>query len=310
MRTIWTLGLLAALALPARADIVDSGGLTIGGQGVIGGTFTVQGNDLGVAGSVSATSATLSGSGAQIYSLTTSSGIHVVAGILRWPDGTVSTSAHSGGGGSGNALLSATQTWTGGNTFQSTITVGPSGYSTVADYSSVLKGGCGVVLYSSFTAASSLAITGISSEAYKHVLTFNATKATQGTIQLTVNGDSGSNYWTNNRGLNTGGTNVYKYAVAAYYDMVACYSLEAPDTNTLMTSNLTVLNAPKLHNDVLFLGNGRYNYATGDSDHDVGCTLSGHYRGTARMSSLTLTASAGTMTGWLTLDACVPMPAK
>lgn len=99
MRTLLAWGLLAALALPARADIVDSGSLTIGGQGVIGGTFTVQGNALGVAGSISATSATLSGSGAQVYSLTTSSGIHMVNGILKfesgtmiqWADGSVST---------------------------------------------------------------------------------------------------------------------------------------------------------------------------------------------------------------------------
>lgn len=98
MRTLLAWGLLAALALPARADIVDSGSLIIGGQGIIGGTFTVQGNAMSVAGSVSATSATLSGTGNNVFSLTTSSGIHLVSGVVRWPDGSTSSSANSGGG--------------------------------------------------------------------------------------------------------------------------------------------------------------------------------------------------------------------
>lgn len=48
---------LLALALvgTARADISDSGNLTIGGQGIIQGTMTVQGNALGVGGSITAT---------------------------------------------------------------------------------------------------------------------------------------------------------------------------------------------------------------------------------------------------------------
>lgn len=110
---IFAWGLLAALAVPARADIVDGGNLQIGGQGVFGGTLTVQGNALGVAGSISATSATVSGTGAQAYALTTSSGIHILNGklkldsgaMIQWPDGTTSTTA---AGGSGNAVASST----------------------------------------------------------------------------------------------------------------------------------------------------------------------------------------------------------
>lgn len=125
MRNFLAWSLLTALALPARADIIDSGYLQVGGQGIFGGTVTVQGNALGVAGSVSATSATLSATGAQTYALTTSSGIHMVNGklkldsgaMIQWPDGSTSTTAASAGGG-GNAVLSATQTFSGANTFQ------------------------------------------------------------------------------------------------------------------------------------------------------------------------------------------------
>ncbi|MBI3298123.1 MAG: hypothetical protein HYZ75_08165 [Elusimicrobia bacterium] len=107
MRTFLAiLALSALIAAPVRADVVDSGSLIIGQQGIIGGTMTVQGNALGVAGSVSATSATLLGMGAEIFSLTTSSGIHMVSGTLKlnpgtmieWGDGSKSTIAASGGG--------------------------------------------------------------------------------------------------------------------------------------------------------------------------------------------------------------------
>lgn len=124
MRGVQAAALLGLLALPAKADIVDSGSLQIGGQGIIGGTMTVQGNALGVAGSVSATSATLSGTGTAVYSLTSSSGIHVIngkikidsGGFIEWPDLSKSTTAAVAGG-AGDAVLSATQTFSGGQTF-------------------------------------------------------------------------------------------------------------------------------------------------------------------------------------------------
>jgi hypothetical protein len=46
-------------------------------------------------GGLSASSATLSASGPNVFSLTTSSGVHIVAGGIKWADGTVSTTAAS-----------------------------------------------------------------------------------------------------------------------------------------------------------------------------------------------------------------------
>ena len=89
------LGLLLALlaaALPARADVSDSGALTLGGQAVIAGTATVQGGSFSVGG------ATFTVSGG---SVTLGGRLNLAAAGIKWADGTTSTTAASGGGGSG-----------------------------------------------------------------------------------------------------------------------------------------------------------------------------------------------------------------
>lgn len=78
------LGLTAA---SARADISDSGNLTIGGNGVIQGTMTVQGNSFSVGGvtfTVAGGSVTLGGR------------LNAAAAGIKWADGTTSTTASSG----------------------------------------------------------------------------------------------------------------------------------------------------------------------------------------------------------------------
>lgn len=88
------LSMTLGLAVSARADISDSGNLTIGGQAMIVGSMTVTGP---IAGS----SITLSTTGAQVYALTTSTGIHILNGRLKlevgsyieWPDGKTSTTS-------------------------------------------------------------------------------------------------------------------------------------------------------------------------------------------------------------------------
>ncbi|MBI5595719.1 MAG: hypothetical protein HY928_06470 [Elusimicrobia bacterium] len=118
MRNFLAAVLLAALALPAEADVVDSGSLVIGQQGIIGGTMTVQGNAFSVGGST----------------FSVSYGTVSVGGLLKpssagiqWADGSVSTTASAGG--SGSASLAATQTFTGGNTFAGTVSASTAIYS-------------------------------------------------------------------------------------------------------------------------------------------------------------------------------------
>lgn len=99
--------ILGLTAASARADVSDSGNLTIGGQAVIAGSMTVTGP---IAGS----SVTLSTTGTAAYALTTSTGIHVLNGrvklesgsYIEWPDGTKSTTSAAGSGGAGAAAAS------------------------------------------------------------------------------------------------------------------------------------------------------------------------------------------------------------
>lgn len=78
------------LAVSARADVSDSGNLTIGGTGVIQGTMTVQGNAFSVGGS---TFSVFSGT-AQVGGL-----LRVSSRGIQWNDNTVSTTAAAGGAG-------------------------------------------------------------------------------------------------------------------------------------------------------------------------------------------------------------------
>lgn len=90
----------ALAAAYSRADVSDSGSLTIGGQAVIAGSMTV-------AGPISGSSVTLSTTGAASYALTSSTGIHILNGrvklepgsYIEWPDGKTSTTSSSGGSG-------------------------------------------------------------------------------------------------------------------------------------------------------------------------------------------------------------------
>lgn len=78
MKMLSLLLLAVGLAVPALADISDSGSLAMDGNGVFGGTVTVQ--------------------GAAPYSLVTSSGIKIQGGGLTFPDGSVSTTASTSNG--------------------------------------------------------------------------------------------------------------------------------------------------------------------------------------------------------------------
>lgn len=107
--------LALGLTVPAQADVSDSGNLTIGGTGVIQGTMTVQGSAFSVGG---ATFTVAEGS------VTLGGRLNVASTGIKWADGSTSTTAPSG---AGNVLLTATQTFSGGNTFTSGINIGSPG---------------------------------------------------------------------------------------------------------------------------------------------------------------------------------------
>lgn len=98
MRGLLATALLGMLALPARADVVDAGNLSIGGTGVFGGSVTVQGSAFSVAGG----SVTLGGR------------LNAAPAGIRWADGTTSTTAASGM--SGGIVIVTTYSVTSANT--------------------------------------------------------------------------------------------------------------------------------------------------------------------------------------------------
>jgi hypothetical protein len=88
-------------------------------------------------------SASLRAVGNNVYSLTTSSGVHILAGGILWPDGTVSTTAvgQSGGGsGSGDMVLASTQTVSAAKIHTSSVTAGPSIFTSTAITSGLSPG--------------------------------------------------------------------------------------------------------------------------------------------------------------------------
>lgn len=170
-----------ALAASARADVSDSGSLTIGGQGVIQGTMTVQGSAFSVGGttfSVAGGSVTLGGQ------------LNVSAAGIKWADGTVSVS--SSGGGVGNVVLTATQTFSGANTFTSSITVGPSVYGATITANSVVVNGWTTVANTSFSAATDVWIYGFRSSA-TYVVHIELVPTAVSVLTMKVNNTSGVN---------------------------------------------------------------------------------------------------------------------
>lgn len=306
MRAILTAALLAVLALPAWADIVDSGSLIIGSQGVIGGTFTVQGTALGVAGAVSATSATLSGMGAQIYSLTTSSGIHILAGGVRWPDGTMSTSAAAAGG-VGNAQLSATQTWSGANTFASTTTVGNSSvYTTTLSYASVVRGGWSVVALSSFTSVSGVTLTNFISS-YTFRIAYNVRQNTNDAyFQMLINEDTtSSRYFSEGIGYNGGQGNSGSYVCSSALNAANYFCLnnngggDKPKAGKAALGELFIATDPGDRKNVWIRAQQVfYNGTT-----TTGTSGGGTYQGVSEISTVHLMPNTGTWTGYITVEA-------
>ena len=96
--------LLSAVALSARADLSDSGNLTIGGQAVVAGTMTVQGSQFSVGG------ATFSVAGG---SVTLGGRLNAAAAGIKWADGTTSTTAFSNS--AGGASFVSTYVYIGAN---------------------------------------------------------------------------------------------------------------------------------------------------------------------------------------------------
>lgn len=287
-------------AVSARADLSDSGNLTIGGTGVIQGTMTVQGAEFSVGGttfSVAGGSVTLGGR------------LNAAAAGIKWADGSTSTTA-SAGGGSGNVVLTATQTFSGVNTFTSTTTFGPSGRSNVLDYSRVTKGVWSVVSYSSFTAASTVTFTNIN-PTYSHRFTLRSHQSgANGFYLLRFNDDStvGRYAWNvtgQRQENNTAGYSDWNSGASADY-----FPLQSVvNSNSYVTSGYGIRVTMMIDSDPTDATQVYYNMAStyrsysSGNNYEETMTGGGVYKGVANLSSMRIGVNAGAMTGFITVEA-------
>lgn len=335
MSKLCAIWLLAALALPARADIVDSGALQIGGQGIIGGTMTVQGSAFSVGGATfvvtgssvgirtGAPAAALDvagsaqfGSGvlkstfaatpaAGTYALTLSSGAKLSnggpieltsGGYIKWPDGTTSTTASAGG--IGNAILAATQAFSGQNTFAGTLVVGKSSYTMAADYNSTIVGGCSVVASTNPAGdPGSWTFTSLRSTGTYELRISGIMGAGSSFWSAIINSDSGANYksYTVNPNGNASTTTSLLLSLTSG---VGLY----PANGTPYVSRLQ-FGMPNGRTSNYVSSMGEYYYEDQNGTNDPG-TFGGNWAGSAPMTSITISNSNKAFTGALTLLYC------
>ena len=87
---------------------LDVNGSAQFGSGPTKSTFTSTGNlTLASVASITGSSGTFTAMGSNIYTLTTSSGIHILAGGITWADGTTSITASTGSGGGSTVYVSS-----------------------------------------------------------------------------------------------------------------------------------------------------------------------------------------------------------
>lgn len=155
------------------------------------------------------------GSGATKSTFTAAGLLKLTSSGIQWADGTISTTASSNGGGSGDAVLSATQTFSGANTFVSSITVGTTVFTqTGAIVTNMGKYLNGWQVVGSTYAVNQAAVTftGLASSATYRVYTQGGKitgSASAGVWRVRFGSgsiDSGNNYYTMGAGFNQSGS--------------------------------------------------------------------------------------------------------
>lgn len=288
------LGLTAA---SSRADISDSGNLTIGGNGVFQGTTTVQGNSFSVGG------ATFTVAGG---SVTLGGRLNVSAAGIKWADGTVSVSSAAGGG-SGNAVLSATQTWSGANIFASSVTVGPTTYGVALDFSKTLKGGWSIVASTAVTALTGT--TGATftnwDSSYTCRIHWSMSQTSAAGIYKLQFDDTGNNYYFADRlDTITGGTQIDGSAGGAYIGLSGVTSVGTSNGGSF-GGYVEIVRSPNSNVNATVYGQS---FCVNQTLTNVAARwdIGGAYIGSTNITTVKFFASAGAMTGTIYVECLVP----
>jgi hypothetical protein len=254
----------------------EGGGVSIGGYSPTSSTSTVEVvGGLSVAGTLEAKA--LKGDGSAITGLATG----------------------------GDVFKASTQTFSGANTMLSTTTVGVAGggvYTSTADYSAALKGGCYLIAASSVSNATGLVFTKISSDTYTYFMTYASTKVTAGAMTMTIGGDETSVYMNTSGGFNSAGSAISNVGAAASCNMAGA-SADPPTDGSYFAGRIDFQRDDKVSKQVAMSGwyNGQ---SVLDDSHYIGTTIRCHYKGTSSMTSIAIKAATGKFTGHYELWAC------
>lgn len=188
----------------------------------------------------------------------------------------------------------------------STVTIGVAGtvYTSTIAYEGVVKGGWATVLYTSFTAASAVHFYQFNSS-YTHRVTLNYMQNTSnGDLLGRFQGDSGAVYYWNASGMEN---NVAFSNTGVSADTKAVLTLTDPLANTPIFATVEVY-CPGAGQSICYMrGRTTYNNAGGaarESPSDIN-SLSGH-KNSGSITTFNFLASAGTMTGYATVEVFVP----
>ena len=199
----------------------------------------------------------------------------------------------------GAALLTATQTFSGANTFAGTafftssVTVGNYSFTSTASYQAALLGGWTVVAVASSTSFSSIQFSNLSSSYTYRVHYALRWVTTGGNATVRINNDSGTNYYETAFGLFTNGSSDNVATPAST-------SMRIQNTGGGASTPLTgyfELNCIDFVCDI----HGQSNYD--NSATRAGLVYFHRYNGTTNLSSLTISPSAGTWRGHVWLEA-------
>lgn len=268
------------------------------------GTMTVAGNAFSVGAS------TLAVAGGRVGVGTTAPGtiLHIASGTLT-VNGTAAAITVVGGSvtanaffGNGSALtgiatgasLTSTQTFSGANTFVSSVTAGPTAYTAAATVNSGVYVNAWMIVASTNPSAAHVSTFTALVPGVRYRISYFLTKNTAGDFRVRFNGDLGTNYDAS-RITTTGGTNDIATTEATLLDTAIGDTFQSEGSFEFFSpSNLTGYVS----------GHGLFSVRPAGGNINS-MTAAIQYTGVSALSSINFRNSAGTMTGWITLEALI-----
>lgn len=228
------------------------------------------------------------GTGATKSTFTAAGLLKLTSSGIQWADGTTSTSA-SAGGGAGNVVLTATQTFSGGNVFSSSITVGATVWTSSANTDSGVINGWSIVAATSPAGSSTVHFYGLAPGA-RYKITYRQTVTSTANLLLRFNGDAGTQYNWEALCMNTVTNNFLGASGTSQIYLIETNN--GLNANSFSAGELVIDYMPSDSTRVTVRNNITKTAAT--ATH---CSTGGDYDGGSPVTSLSIGVHTGTFTG-------------